>query len=1066
MRKLGRMAPLIVGVASIAGVSCKEELTLDPPVKPDEVVVAQFDPTHPIPVLQIVPSPTALAEKPGGGLAVTPLPCEGASAKTCLGLFDKWPTSTPITLYFSGPIDESTIPDGIKLVKASAIGSPIPYDFVVSDRPPPPEECFMGGNGANPDRPFAAADLPPGIQVVLTPKDALEPASLYMVYVESDDMGGLRSADGKRVEPSNLFALLNVDATMSPPPVEQDGTLNNGLLRVQVQAAVLAALFPNKELKDLTSAERMALDAAVKEQGRSLFGLYGFFDQTINALVAAQATTRDKLVFANSWNTSAAPAAPKVQVGFDLLAQVFPFPNMELMTATTGMGLGDVRVNLPINPCPGAPMPGCDSPTAAALLGGLNTLNGFSTTAPIVVPFTGNIDPASLEGNVLMFALNDQGMIEGGAVEVQTSTVTGDDGESVLLIRPRRPLDQNKVYALALKRGIKDTEGGFVGRPDIYNILTSEQPLVTGGMVNPAATVPFGGGTAPVATLLQCSELQTTGKVLNAGEVLANAQALEFQAMRPRWQVALTALAGANPPVAENDVLIAWTYKTQDITGLVDQVKLQLLPQVWEQVRTSSGTPRIIGPIAQANGRAQISAFMDIPTNFCLPACQGGLMATGQFGPVIAPDMCTNPNGTVTSSVSNHPACGFFTDLLISRIGSLRVYALALYDATEGNPFTAGTFTRARITRPEVVQTRIFVAVPTNTTTTAPAKIAMFQHAIGGMAEHGFLIMNSLAQAGFATVMMDLPFHGSRASDLVNNMSGQPCPGLDPELIACDPRTHACVGGCDGMQDMSATGFASANLFSTRDNLRQATIDHLTLLRALQEETGAGEPLAFLDETNIGYVGQSMGGITGGNFAAFAPELSAVVLNVAGGGIMELFLASIPQISAPLFAALAATGTCELNTPNVPSSGCKESKAYRQFRIVGQTAIDPGDPLATSIGVIRAHNGIPPIGADNVLMQMAQPDRVVRNFTSVRLGEAYGLDPSDNGSMSHFQTFAFPAGQDCHAFLIDISGAGCTASPIEAVCSALGAQAQAARFLASGGAAVGDRTVTVPLLCP
>lgn len=1063
MRKLRGMAPLIAGAASsLVFAGCARELTLEEPARPDEVVVAQFDPTNPIPVLQIVPSPTALAENPEGGLNVVPQPCEGPSPKTCLGLFDAWPVTTPITLYFSGELDVDTVKSSIKLVKSPALGTPIDYDFEISDRPPPPDECFAGGNGSMPERGFTAAQVVPGVQLVITPSQPLDPGSLYIIYVENT----LMSADGKPVEPSNLFALMNVPEEAAPiQVVDGQPQITSALLRSNVQSLVLAGLFPGRTLDQLSEDERDQLDAAVSARAAPLQRLYGFFNMIITPLEATGASSRDKLVLVNAWHTSDAPADPAVTVGFDPARQIVPFPNVQLLTTTTAMGL---RVNLPINPCGATPTPGCDSPTSAALKGGLNTLNGFSTTASISVSFTGEIDPSSLAGNVAMFEVNDQGAIVGNEIPVNLGTIVEENGTTTLTIRPVNPLDQNTTYVVGLKRGIRDSDGGEVGRPSTFNLLTSEQPLVVNGMVNAQATVGFGGNPAvPVASLLTCSQLSTTGMLLSEEQVLETASAVEFQLMRARWQEAITALDGT--PFSGDDLLLAWTYRTQDITGLVDQVKLQLLPTVWQQVRTATNVPELAGPVARAVGRAQISAFLDIPNNFCLRACQGGLMGAGLIpgAPVIPPDMCTEMDGTATSSVASHPVCGLFTDLLIGRLGSVSVYAMATYQAIGGNPLVPGqgTFSPARIGQPRIEQQLVYVTRPAGTAT-VPA--AIFQHGLGRMAQDGFLIANSLAGAGFATVMMDLPFHGSRASDILNNATGVPCPAVDPAMVACDPMSRACVGGCDGQQDPSGAGFLSANIFAARDNFRQSTIDQLTLLRAIQEQSGSGEPLAGLDASEVGYIGQSLGGITGGNFIAYAPELSAAVLNVPGGGLVNILLGTVPQISAPLFAGLAAAGVCELNVPGNPAGGCRNTPGFRQFTTIAQWVLDPGDPLANSIGVLAPHNGIEAFGAEDVLVQMAVPDLVIPNSTTLDLGMAYGFNPDDNSETSHFQTFEFmpiQGPQNCHGFLLDITGAGCQANPIGAICTALGSQAQAARFLASGGMTVGPRRIALPPLC-
>lgn len=73
-----------------------------------------------------------------------------------------------------------------------------------------------------------------------------------------------------------------------------------------------------------------------------------------------------------------------------------PFPNSQLLTTWTDVD--NVMVNLPI---------AADAtPTEAALTTGLNTLNGFSTTAPFSFSTTHPINPDSLENGLLMYEID------------------------------------------------------------------------------------------------------------------------------------------------------------------------------------------------------------------------------------------------------------------------------------------------------------------------------------------------------------------------------------------------------------------------------------------------------------------------------------------------------------------------------------------------------------------------------------------------------------------------------------------------------------------------------------
>ena len=544
----------VIGVSATAFViGCERELTLEPAVDLSKVVEAQFDPTSPIPVLQIVPSPTGLAQNPNGpGLTVVAQPCELPTTKQCLQFAAGWPTNTPITLYFSGALDETTVKAGVKLLEQSATGvENVDYQFTTLDpRPPPPEACQDGNNGSDPPQRYSASDVPPGIALVLTPSRPLTPSTSYVILVESSADAGLKAATGDRVEASSLFALMNVDTEggANPAPIEADGTINAPILRSQIQGLVIAGLYPGRAINELSAEEREAVDAGVAEQARArLFPLYGFFDQIIAPLAQANVTSRDRLVLANAWTTAPAPAATNIE--FDPATGKFPFPNVPLMTATTGAGLGDVQVRLPVPPvCDAMGRPaGCESGSSVQLKRDLNELTGFSTTAPITVGVTGDIDGTALSDHVVVVMLGDDGKAIGAPIAVIAEAVaTTTLAPPAIQITPRAPLKQNATYAVGLKRGILDTNGEPIGGSSTFDLLKTPVPLIDG---NGKVTV------ETVRQALECSTLTSSAAELaNEAFVNATAAALENDLQRARWQAAFMGLESLDPPVGRGSL--------------------------------------------------------------------------------------------------------------------------------------------------------------------------------------------------------------------------------------------------------------------------------------------------------------------------------------------------------------------------------------------------------------------------------------------------------------------------------------------------------------------------------
>ncbi|MCK6550539.1 hypothetical protein L6R52_32175 [Myxococcota bacterium] len=1067
-RGLAQSALLLGALQLVPG--CARDLDITDPIDVSSVTRAQFDPTNPIPVLRLVPTPTALVQDPETGDLTSdtaPRPCEGQSTKQCLAFVNGgWPTTTPITLYFSGALDESTVTQGIVLLENGM--TPVPFTATIEDRPAPPSACKDGGNGSSPNRTYTDADVPAGKQLVISPMAALKPSTRYVLFVKSSESAGLKDAGGKRVEPAALFYLLNNET----PPVLENGTITSALLRSSVEGSVLRSLFPGKTPDQLTAEEKMQLAAGVQASGQSLYRLYGFFSSIITPLVANNVAPREEIIFANAWKTAdTGPQGPYVL--FDPANSIVPFPNTQLLTTQEPDGSLQVSIS---------------NPTNDPVVAGLNTLDGFSTTAPIAIPVSAPADPASIDPSattpctaddckIVMYSVGDNGMVDDTS-GVPLAVITSSTSIAVV---PVIPLTQKKTYVIALKKGITDLDGAELMSMQTYDFLKIPAPFIDDqGNVLDAPINPRGG---TFKDALECSTVATTGMLASPEQVTATATLLEVQLQHQRWLGAFAALESATPALPRTDVTMAFSYDTQSITDVVDFAAAAI--ERTEGCNPPMGVPcysqvlggadQIVGPVLDVRGTEQIAGAIGVVQNLCVPVCQSGAMA-----PAITPDQCTANLATL----AQHPLCRTAVQLVASRLDRLRLYLLTTYDAQTGGPFqtnpgASGTFTPTSLVVPEARTIPMWVVTGTTTDPSAKYPVAIFQHGLGSQKEAGFYLANTMAAtvvpgaspAGWATVMIDLPFHGSRASDLVNNTTGLPC-DVDPDDVVCadpdgpGPQPVACTGGCDGAQDSSGTGFLGINLFATRDNFRQATIDQLTMIDALKKASQPGGPLEFLDTTKMGYVGQSLGGITGGNLAAYVSptEMQGMVLNVGGGGLVyNVLLKTVPQISAPLFAGLAARGICELNEPGNPASGCKETPGFARFKIIAQWILDPGDPLGTSIGVTRElSDGRTPIGPDKVLIQMSLPDPVVPNDASYALGRSYGF--ALDGSDDNFQIFDFsgvtaPTSSGCHSFLLAPICGECL---VDTICNSFGAQQQAARFIASSGATVGSQVPTIP----
>lgn len=291
--------------------------------------------------------------------------------------------------------------------------------------------------------------------------------------------------------------------------------------------------------------------------------------------------------------------------------------------------------------------------------------------------------------------------------------------------------------------------------------------------------------------------------------------------------------------------------------------------------------------------------------------------------------------------------------------------------------------------------------------------VVVIQHGITGTKEPVALIAGTLALAGFATVAIDHPLHGSRGITLE---SGQ--------IVNAS-------GGFGG----SPTDYLNlSSLLTARDNMRQSIVDTMGLrlgLNAVADLTGGS---VDLDGSNVHFLGQSLGSITGigtvatantpmagdlGNFDAMFAFKSAG-LSVPGGGVGGFLLESQafgPLIKGSLlagagneaFLAVAGAMAAEQGLPITAvlgdayiafESGLSAAQiadlnasVFSPFAFAAQTVIDSGDPnnyaarLAATTPVLM-HEAVG--GGVNDDGSTAIADTVIPNTTALPLA---GTEP-------------------------------------------------------------------------
>ena len=546
-------------------------------------------------------------------------------------------------------------------------------------------------------------------------------------------------------------------------------------------------------------------------------------------------------------NNNGTPVSGVITARFDPSTGVVPTPNNLLLSGTN-----DLTLNIPL-PASANPNNFGDPQVA------LNTLDGWSTTAPWSFSFSDAPNPASVVPgqSVRVFEVTltgPGGGVTGVVRELQAGVdfVTAPQGSDATgrswAMVPLKPLKQLTSYMTVITTGVRDSRGNDATPSQTYFLSKRSSPLCAAG----ASTDPL----LPTAT----------------------ACALEPLRQLTNSHLAAAAAAGVN----RDSVVLSWVATTQSITPVLQAVRSVTQPGA-ATVAPSGLNTSIAGlpPIADIFiGTLTVPYYLAAPsqTNPTAPLNQFWRAAPGAYVPPF------NQAGLSPASTN----------------------------ITFANPIPVATGSETiplLMTVPNAASGR--------TKPAAGWPVVIFQHGITRNRSDALAISATLAAQGFAVVAIDLPLHGLPASNplaIGNTPFGAVARERTFNVDYINNETGA--AGPDGVADTSGAHMINlTSLLTSRDNLRQGIADLFVLARTLPsidlDRNGAGD----LDGSRVAFVGQSLGSIVGTAFLALEPTVNVGVLSVPGGGIARMLEAS-PTFGPRIRAGLAAAAGLQPNTPS------------------------------------------------------------------------------------------------------------------------------------------------------
>lgn len=258
--------------------------------------------------------------------------------------------------------------------------------------------------------------------------------------------------------------------------------------------------------------------------------------------------------------------------------------------------------------------------------------------------------------------------------------------------------------------------------------------------------------------------------------------------------------------------------------------------------------------------------------------------------------------------------------------------------------------------------------------------VIVYGHGLGASRDQLLSFAEPLTSQGYALVGIDMVGHGSRfdPADRIANMSGQ---------LA---EFSGTAGLRDGFGDTTGPttqfGFFEGftNVAAVRDAIRQSALDLSRVVQLVRRPdldlSALGSPK--LDARRVVYMGESFGTVVGTVLAAIEPDVDLYVLDVPGGGILDLILPGSPEIA-------------ELALPLIDAIYGPRGRLDRWSPLIGlmQAAIDGGDPLTYAPHVLRDRFEIAGarLGPRHVIAIEVVGDQVLCNAGTEALAAELGL---------------------------------------------------------------------------
>ncbi|MEZ9337157.1 VolA/Pla-1 family phospholipase [Vibrio splendidus] len=660
-----------------------------------------------------------------------------------------------------------------------------------------------------------------------------------------------------------------------------------------------------------------------------------------------------------------------------------PLPSFALMDATDGtLGL---------------PTSGNDSLTNP--IAAMNTMDGWSTSMPIVMDFEGTgLADGFATGGVYLLKLS--GSLTSETAPSVTKVLTLGTDFNVLssassdkfTIVFNESLDASSEYVLALSNELTDVNGDPVGMSASYAALKSSVVTYTEGSLAQAQQVTqgvekiFAGANAAGAINLDTENIiystwfttESVGNSLFATKA-ATATGLAAKDLNSVWT------GSANP----NSVDLTTAYAMQFVSTETFKTALTNDTDFDKYIAGGDATT-----IAKAKGAIEFmygatdnvdvsQGFVQLPYYLETSSSEWNSQPFESGMPSLAKVSNALSNSAEQANMAAQlAAASIDTSILAtSQTEQLKLVGLNLTLA-DGSPLDSERVITKYSPVPQVKSLEAVEFLLFTPNGSDPTNVVIYQHGITSAKENAYAFAYNLARAGTAVLAIDLPIHGTRSLD--------------------DQRS----ANSDVLAYLNLT-----NLPVARDNVRQSALDVMGLRASLAASLQAGlllnSPLKGFNiatGSQVKFLGHSLGGIVGTTAVAASNRtlgsatadalysFSAAAIENSGGQISNLLLGSInfgPQVkhNVALSASTEYASYAAASCTNSSDKLCYETfegsattaqlatmtAAFQQFAYAAQTVLDTIDPYTNADYLLDATTPMP------IYMGQVQGDKTVPN---------------------------------------------------------------------------------------